>query len=265
MKVHVFEDNKGIETRGTTSSFRAWRAFTAKAETPMYPNFSNDNVCRICGGWLSNINLVDYGKVICICEIEKIEKRLKYTHGRFSSKTSRKNTLDDLQLWGHDLKFKEKLAEAIQGVTDWLEWPEKWLVLGGSVGTGKTHILLSIQRELEPWALYITASDLEGMIFESMQRTSDFALEELVNAAKYAPFLLLDDIGTEYGSDFPRAILRRIIDFRYQRPTEYVTVIASNKIKGYDPRITDRILDKHIGQTFILATDKSWRQHGNPK
>jgi DNA replication protein DnaC len=144
-------------------------------------------------------------------------------------------------------------------------WPQKWVHIQGRVGCGKSHMLMALATYLGTWALYITATDLESKVFKALE---DKELEDMVESIKRAPILLLDDIGMDYGSDFPKSIMRKIIDFRYTVPWEFVTVTTSNlgrvELRAYDQRIADRILDDKIGKVLRLPNVGSWRtQHAN--
>lgn len=265
MNIQVFESAEGVELRAKTGSFRAWRHLAAKTGTEMkLPK--HDGLCPYCGGWLSDIELEGYGKVWCLCKTLQRGEALRFSQAQFSSPIKNEYKLDQLQPWG-STKFQNALMTIVGELEEWLEWPEKWWTIMGTVGIGKTHMIVSLANELRPWSLYVTAGDLESKVFEGMDDSSDYSLGRLIHVVSHAPFLFLDDIGAEYGGDFFMSVLRRIIDFRYQRPTEYVTVVASNlrarELAQYDRRIADRLLDKHIGEKVLLTYDQSWRRHGN--
>jgi DNA replication protein DnaC len=177
--------------------------------------------------------------------------------------------LSQLQMWG-SIPFQQALRSEIEDLEEWLEWPERWLLITGTVGLGKTHMLQSLAQELAPWSLYITAGDFEGKVFQGLDRSNRFTVEEFIFVLSHAPFLFYDDLGAMYGSPFPQKTLRRVIDYRYSRPSEYVTVIASNlnatkpnEFIEYDVRMADRIMDKHICDVLEIRYDSSWRTDGN--
>jgi DNA replication protein DnaC len=131
------------------------------------------------------------------------------------------------------------------------------------VGVGKTHILAAIDDEFRPWSLYITASHLESLVFETMKKD---VLDDLVETLSSVPILLFDDLGSDYGATFAKSVFRRIIDKRYLSHDELLTVVATNlsenQIRIYDMRIADRILER--GATYILPLEYegSWRKTG---
>jgi DNA replication protein DnaC len=262
MKVKAFDSAAGIELRPKTGSFRAWRHLAAEENTKM--EIPLDTLCTFCNGWLSDRNLRGYGEVWCICQVLKFGERYRLAHGQFAS-PMRDYKLSDLQIWGDD-DFQDDLQITLMNMEEWLKWPEEWLVIEGTIGVGKTHILQSLAHVLKPWSLYITASDFESKLFFGMDKSSDYKVEQFIYTVSHAPFLFLDDLGTEYGAKFPKAALRRVIDYRYSRPSEYVTVVATNlrirQLIRYDERVADRLLDKHIGSLIQLRNKESWRRHG---
>lgn len=265
MQIKEYQSVAGIPIRPYTASFLAWRDLARKTGTRMI--LPENELCPFCGGWLSANNLEGYGQVWCICEILKRGSHLSLLHGRFASVTKERK-LSELELWG-DTDFRNAFGNLIAGMENWLLWPNKWITLLGSVGIGKTHILMALSQELKPWSLYITAGDFESKLFMAMNNKRDdgFTVEELISTVSHAPFLFLDDLGAEYGSKFPKATMRRVLDFRYSKPEEYVTVVASNLDPGelmmYDERMGDRLLDRHIGILVDMRYPESWRQHGN--
>jgi DNA replication protein DnaC len=262
MKVQAYISAAGIEVRPKTGSFRAWRDLAAKENTPL--KLPPDDPCPFCEGWLSAKTLEGYGEVWCVCQVLRFGEQYRLAHSQFAS-PMQKRSLDDLHPWDNP-KFQKVYSNMLKGMSEWLEWPETWITFMGSVGIGKTHILQSLAQELVPWSLYITASDFESKLFLGMGKESDYKVETLIRVVSYAPFLFLDDLGTEYGSKFPKAALRRVIDYRYSKPSEYVTVVASNltadELMRYDERVADRLLDKHIGGMIDLRTTRSWRRYG---
>jgi DNA replication protein DnaC len=149
-------------------------------------------------------------------------------------------------------------------------WPSKWITILGDPGSGKSHVLSALDKKLNPWSLYITSADFEAKSFRATKGVAEYSLEDMLDVISQAPILLYDDFGLEYGKDYIRALIRRVFDFRYRRPTEYITIVTSNLDKSElyetDPRIADRILDNKIGKLIVLEDVASWRRHnGNHK
>ena len=90
-------------------------------------------------------------------------------------------------------------------------------------------------------------------------------LNDMMSIIKKVPVLLFDDMGSDYGKDFPKSQLRMVIDSRYSLPI-YNTVVATNlnedAIRRYDNRLGDRVLD--VNQTTVIKFNfVSWRARTN--
>ena len=145
----------------------------------------------------------------------------------------------------------------------WLGEPETWLVLAGPYGVGKSHLLNAIDVHFWPWSLYVSVPDFEQIVFDA---TGDKDLSGPMSIIATHPILLLDDVGADYGSKYPIAALRRIVDYRYKMPIEYPTVITTNmsvaQLGEYDGRVADRFLDVHVSKVLSFTKVKSWRRNG---
>jgi len=246
-------------------SWAAWRQFFNAEGLPMEVARGEDGECIRCNGegW---INSLEYGDIRCICDILSLEARYKQVSITYRSRFEPKS-LDDLQPWG-DIASEDEIITTVDYLKEWVQWPDRWVHIQGQVGSGKSHMLTALACELGHWALYITAADLESRVFQALK---DDSLEDVLDSIKTHPILLIDDLGADYSSGFPKSQLRKIIDYRYLLPHDYITVTTTNlrrpELRDYDMRISDRVLDDKIGHIIRLDNVKSWRtQHNaNPK
>lgn len=153
------------------------------------------------------------------------------------------------------------LKKAVTAAEDFIKSPSSWLVLLGGYGSGKTHILRSIKTMLSPIAIYVSAKDLEDMT-HAYRKADD--MQELYSQMRYAPVLLLDDLGSEYGGPLVISMIDRIVDARYERWPDYPIVAASNMRKeeliGYIPRAGDRLNDLAKVNIVSMSQVPSYRQ-----
>lgn len=238
-------------------SFLVWKKYLGVYPDDHFLPTDENDVCAVCGGH-SPIDTKQFGIIRCLCEIQSETKQLAYdTHSLSSRYQSKK--LAELQPWG-DTKAIDTIIKTVDYFLSWILWPTKWVLIQGPVGCGKSHILQSIATEYRSWATYITAADLESKIYNGIANNS---LSKMITILQRVPILLLDDIGADYGKDFPVSQMRKIIDFRYQFPEEYITVVATNleryQLREYDVRLSDRLLDVHIGDTISMKDVGSWR------
>jgi DNA replication protein DnaC len=261
VQITTRETFEGTLVINKVQSWAVWREWFRGKNLPTKATYGHDGICIRCedDGWF---NSVEFGPVMCICSILKLEanyKRISYEYRtRFETKS-----LDDIEPWG-DIQSQDEIITAVDYFKEWIKWPDKWVHIQGKVGCGKSHILAALACELGPWALYITAADLESKIFQAL---NDHSLEQLVEDIESIPILLLDDIGLDYGSEFPKSQMRKIIDFRYLQPQEFVTVTTTNllrpELRQYDLRISDRILDDKVGHIIRMPNVGSWRTQHN--
>jgi DNA replication protein DnaC len=119
----------------------------------------------------------------------------------------------------------------------------KGLYLTGSVGVGKTSLMALIARWFAKYFIvkpyFVTTGVLFDMYFEKKYTEVNKLMESTV--------LFLDDLGREYGSDYPLSKFENFMEYRYGNMLP--TFITSNlkiedlkKREGFE-RIADRIND----------------------
>jgi DNA replication protein DnaC len=126
------------------------------------------------------------------------------------------------------MNFEELTAEAKQIKTEvrhFAHRPSSWYYLYGGYGSGKTHLLSAIKKRLRGLALYITATDLNGLVFTA---TAEHKLDDLLSEIIDAPVLLLDDLGTEHASDYLYTAIYTIINTRYIKRNLAPVFVTSN-------------------------------------
>jgi len=164
---------------------------------------------------------------------------------------------------------QEKFEETFRFVSNWIERPDKWLVISGKTGTGKTYMLNAMMRAWYPWAMYVVASDLEEKLFSFMKSDNE-KIQKMLIAMKHHPILIIDDLGLEYGSKWIASQIDSIIQFRGRanRYFDFITVVSTNfpfKMakeiwqRNGIPRTGSRLTDIKIVRWLAMA-GKDWRQ-----
>jgi DNA replication protein DnaC len=153
---------------------------------------------------------------------------------------------------------------ALAAVRAFTEEPKGWLLLVGSYGCGKTHLLAACANallaagrhplyvEVPAWLDYVRG----GYDEEDVASGEDRAAVRLRQAIE-ADVLLLDDLGAESRTAWTRERLFLLLNARYD--TAAPTVIATNLAPDdLDGRIGSRLRDTAICRTvYLIAED--WR------
>lgn len=103
------------------------------------------------------------------------------------------------------------------------------LLIEGHVGSGKSYLLgcianYLINRDIE--IRYLVYGDLIQQIKSSFQSDSKTSTEEILEELLRVPVLLIDDLGTEYITEFTSSTLYHIIDRRYRDEKPFI--VTSN-------------------------------------
>ena len=223
----------------------------------------NTGTCLICSG--GGI-ITEDGKMsfYCACKIVERERRLAARFNLLShiSPEERKAAFSDLKPWGEKGEWNT-LAPAARAMTEFAHRPERWVVLMGNRGCGKSHLLLSAYAQLHQRAAYVYVPKLADDFHAAISSRS---IPELVNAYAEVPVLFLDDLGAEHaGSDFVASVLDNIIQRRYQwrtlRPTAIATNLNRKLLNQRYERLASRILDWQLSQVFVIKLGDYRQQH----
>ena len=140
------------------------------------------------------------------------------------------------------------------------DFPKASYLLFGSVGTGKTHAAVAVGR-LEPSTVFYTLGDLALKIRACSNASEEIAI---YNFCATRP-LILDDIGSEKGTEFVINILYRLLDDRIKNMQGGLIMTSNKDIKNlqeaYGTRITSRLLGL-VGNNVLEISGKDRRIGG---
>ncbi len=138
------------------------------------------------------------------------------------------------------------------------ENPEKWLVLTGSYGCGKTHLAAAIANHClsnhKP-VLFLNTPDLLDHLRAGFAPGADGTYGDRFEEIRTAPVLVLDDMGTESPTAWAIEKLYQLLNYRYN--AQLPTVITTNKAaEDIDPRVASRLADTDLVNSLkLLAPD----------
>lgn len=135
-------------------------------------------------------------------------------------------------------------TDALRGVRGWLEGSERWCILIGPVGTGKSvaaQWAVDRVNKTGRSALLISAARIGQL------STWDDAGE--LDCLERADLLVVDDVGAEADNGHARVTLRSLLDVRHNRGRR--TILTTNLVGGQlskwlGVRITDRIKESFV-------------------
>jgi len=254
-----------------------WRMTRADVINAFYKKTGKENIsglCPQCGGadqFDISADQKTFWPIRCLCVLSDWIRDRCYKNYTVRSwyEFTKLKTFDYHRSSDEETKALEKMYTFSR---EFALDPKRWLVLSGPVGIGKTHLLRATATSFGPIALYMTTRDLVAKILgevsagRSEDGSSKGDLDEFINKVSNAPILMLDDLGAEHikgANSFVMSQLLSIIDYRYQSPTQFPTMITTNvSMKDFTSgtwerlgdRLTDRIHD------FVSAELTSYRQ-----
>lgn len=139
-----------------------------------------------------------------------------------------------------------KVAQAY--VDDWTQANEdgRCLIFSGKAGTGKTHLACAIANKLidkGERAKFFTVTSMLRKIKESFSKDSTDTESGLIDDFANVQFLILDEAGMDYGTEFNKTLLFEVLNCRYEnmKPTIVMTNLDIGALKEY---FGERILDR---------------------
>lgn len=215
-------------------------------------------VCPLCkgGGWLKRYNngqnILD-GATLEVCDCKKGELQHRaWTKARQSSNLPARSHDQTLGNFKHGYQ-----PEAHAAAVDFCNDPDRqpnWLVLRGEAGTGKTHLAAAIVNRLlssPDWRpLYYVMPDLLDRLRSIAFREGPERDQEW-KAIREANLLVLDDYGTEKGSEWADETLYKLLDYRYANKLPLV-VTTNLTWDEMPPRIASRLQDRATSRVVTL-------------
>ena len=220
--------------------------------------------CPICHGigYVSDdvpLGHPNFGKARpCSCQLDNLQlARATQLRDESNTETLAGKTFDNFLPEGmsFDPEARATVRKAFESARIFVERLDKWLLMVGTYGCGKTHLAAAIAnqclREGKP-VLFLNTPDLLDYLRETFAPATGVSYSERFDEIRTAPVLVLDDLGTESPTPWATEKLYQIINYRYN--ARLPTVITTNRdIKDIDARIASRLADVEIVMTVTIT------------
>lgn len=234
-------------------------------------------VCEACGNAVEPRTVrygeeTRYSRAKCPCRVaeekrveqEKIRAEIldaqsRHTYSWLGSRWS-DAALRTKSFESFDHSKQEKAYEAARMFAN---HPCGTLVLHGTYGTGKTHLLAAVcnkalyNRPKPIYSLFTTSPKLFAAIQERIQRNEEYF--PLIDRAIQTPLLVLDDIDKAKWSEFREEIYFAIIDERVK--AERPIAISTNRLQDLASFVGGAVCSRlKIGQIEVEMTGDDYRE-----
>jgi DNA replication protein DnaC len=240
-----------------------------------YPTDKNAStkICDVCGVIEPNAHevkgVVYYSPRFCECEQKESQRKRAEQERIEQLKSLYKLTYTWLGTRWNDEPLKEKTFEnfvaskqptAFKLAKAFAAKPQGTLILYGTYGTGKTHLLAAICNEainVGVTSYFCTSPKLFGAIQQKISEKSDYY--SFVERAIKTPLLVLDDLDKAKWSEFREEIYFAIIDERVKagRPT----AISTNRVDELEHYVGGAVCSRlKVGQIAIEMVGQDYRE-----
>lgn len=211
----------------------------------------------------------DFGRAVpCVCRANDLARMRQAELARVSNLALLKEmTFDAFYPDGVGLPDdkRENLRKAYATARAYADHPEGWLLFTGAYGCGKTHLAAAIAHEViargEP-ALFIVVPDLLDHLRAAFGPNSETSFDERFERVRTAPFLVLDDFGSQSATAWAQEKLFQLLNYRYI--TRLPTVITTNlRLPDIEPRLRSRLADPDL-TVIVPITAPDFRGSGDP-
>ncbi|MBN1876284.1 MAG: ATP-binding protein [Anaerolineae bacterium] len=165
-------------------------------------------------------------------------------------------TFDTFELRQGELDREQatNLVRAVEVARTYAENPVGMLLLTGTYGCGKTHLAAAIantRTRLGHTALFVVVPDLLDHLRAAFNPQSSLSYDKRFEEVKRAPFLVLDDLGTESATPWAQEKLFQLFNYRYVAKLPTV-ITTARELEKLDPKLRTRLLDTRRCTPFAI-------------
>ena len=153
----------------------------------------------------------------------------------------------------------EKIFDFCKNYADKFKLNSQNLFMQGATGLGKTHLSLAIANRVMSYGYNVIYVSTPNIISRLEKEHFNYNFQEDVTE-KYlmeCDLLILDDVGTEFQTNFSSSMIYNIINSRimYKKPTIVSTNLSLKEVQSaYSKRLVSRIMG-NFKRLFFLGSD----------
>lgn len=162
-------------------------------------------------------------------------------------------------------------SEAYNAARKFAEDPDgaqnRWLVLMGAPGTGKTHLAAAIANHrltVGSSVFFAVVPDLLDHLRSAFAPSSEVPYNEMFETIREVELLVLDDLGAQNSTAWATEKLFQLINHRYNYRMPTVITTNVQAFQRLDERIASRLSDPTLSRSIHLETS-SRRPRMTPK
>jgi DNA replication protein DnaC len=122
-----------------------------------------------------------------------------------------------------------------------------WLIIYGGVGNGKTHLLKAITNRVAERGIEVRLIMMADLLSELRMAINTNQTDCRMKQLKETPYLLIDELGLEYGTDWEKEKIEELLASRWANGR--FTVVATNRdIEELPGRIKSRFKDRYLSR-----------------
>ncbi len=145
------------------------------------------------------------------------------------------------------------------------ERSKEWLVIAGDTGHGKTRLAAAIgnyYRETGLEVLFVVVPDLLDKLRSGYNPSNPRAFDEMFDRVRNFPVLILDDLGSQSGTEWADEKLFQLLNYRYNAclPTVITTNLTAPEM---EPRLRSRLTDAEITTILLMGAFDFWGKAPN--
>lgn len=123
----------------------------------------------------------------------------------------------------------------------------KWFIVYGGTGNGKSHLLNAIANRVMERGIPTRLVMMAELLAELRMMIETHEVDSKLREYKEIPYLLIDELGLELGSDWEKEKIEELFAARWNH-ARYTIVATNRDIEELPPRLKSRFQDRYLSR-----------------